>query len=137
MSNLYNNVVSEVGQYWLAAVHLFNKADQEIDTDVPAVSKLLQAGEVSVANIFPAIGPKAAEVLNAGVELLGSFQSAVDGTVAIEPTVQAQFTALAPSGYSAVLIKTDVLSDVQALLAKYKAELATAKSAVVTAKAAV
>jgi hypothetical protein len=132
----FDTVVQEVktfaGKYWLALVHGVAQADSEVDKEVPTVEALLKQGQVSVAAIFPSIGPKSATILNASLEALGAFQSAADTTAALAPTVQAQLAGLAPTGFSFVLVKADAIADAKSVYANYKTEYAQAKSAVLS-----
>ena len=135
MANIFQKVGSWIGKEALAALGIVNKADAVVDADAPEVEKLLEEG-AGVATLVPGVGPGVATILNAGVELVGAAKATLDGTVAIEPTVQTQIQALAPSGYSIVLIENDLKADLGGLFTLYEQEFAAAKTAVATAKSA-
>ena len=90
----------------------------------------------SVATLIPGVGPEVGALLNAGVTLVGQVKAAADVTAAMEVTAQSQLAALAPAGYSVVLIESDVKADIEELLSNYEAEFAAAKIAVQAAKPA-
>ena len=135
MANVFSTIGNWIGKTVLAAMGILNKADKAVDADAPEIDALLTEG-ASVATLIPGIGPGVAEVLNCGVTVLGAVKATLDNDVALEATVTEQIEALAPSGYSFVLIKADVLADVQALISNYEAEFAQAKAAVTVAKSA-
>jgi hypothetical protein len=134
--NVFSSVTHWIGKTVLAVLHIVHKAEQAADADIPAIETLLEDG-ASVATLIPGIGPNVATILNAGVSLLAAAKATLDNGAALEATVQAQIVALAPAGYSFVLIKEDVVDDVKTLVANLEAEFAAAEAAVNKAKAAV
>jgi hypothetical protein len=130
MTNPFPAIGHFFGKIALAVVAFVSKADQEVDTVEPEVAKVLAEG-ASVATLIPGVGPEVASILNAGIQLLGDAKEAVDGTNEILATAVSQAAALAPSGYSFVLIKADVMADVASLAKLYEAEWAKATALVV------
>jgi hypothetical protein len=131
MTNPFPAIGHFFGKVALAVVGFVSKADQEVDTVTPEIQKVLAEG-ASVADLIPGVGPELASILNAGVQVLGDVKEAVDGTNLVLATAVTQAAALAPSGYSFVLIKEDVKSDIAALATLYKTQW-DAATAVVSA----
>ncbi len=131
----FSTITHWIGKTVLAVLGIVHKAEQAGDADIPEIETLLTDG-ASVAQLIPGIGPNVAQILNAGVSLLAATKATLDNAISLEATVQAQVKALAPAGYSFVLIKQDVVDDVKTLVGMYEAEFAAAAEAAAKAKAA-
>ena len=129
MGNVFSSITHFFGKVALGLVAILHKTDQAVDASEPEIAKLLTEG-ASAATLIPGIGPGVASLLNAGVQLLGDVKATIDGTDAVCALAVKQAAALAPSGYSFVLIKQDVQDDVKALFAMYEKEFAFATATV-------
>ena len=129
MTNVFSSIGHFFGKVALGLVAIVHKTTQAVDASQPVIAQLLTEG-ASVATVVPGIGPEVASLLNAGVQLLGDAKAAIDGTDAVCALAVTQATALAPSGYSFILIKQDVLADVKTLLSGYEAQIAAATATV-------
>lgn len=129
MANPFSAVTHFFGKVAMALVGFVHKADQAVDAAAPEIEKLLQQG-ASVAQFIPGVGPEVASLLNAGVQLVGDVKAAIDGTDAVLAQAVQQAAALAPAGYSFVLIKSDVQADLKLLLDTWKTQIAAATTTV-------
>jgi hypothetical protein len=129
-TSLFSRVTSWFGKVALGALHIVNKGDQVVDADEPELVRLLEGGE-SIAGLFPGINVEAVPIINGSIELLGAAKATADGTVAIEPAIQAQINALvAGKGVNVVLVADNIWVDLQKLWKTYEAEFNVAKNAV-------
>jgi hypothetical protein len=131
MESAFSSIKHFFGKVALGLVAIVHKTAQAADASEPVIASLLTEG-ASVASLIPGIGPEVASLLNAGVQLLGDAKAAIDQTDAVCALAVTQAAALAPSGYSFILIKQDVLDDVKTLLSGYEAEITAAKATVAT-----
>jgi hypothetical protein len=134
MANVFTSIGHFFGKVGLGLVALVTKVDAGVDADVPKIEAVIEQG-ASVATLIPGIGPKVAQILNAGVQLLGDFKATVDGLDAVTEQAVAQLKALAPTGYSIVLIKQDVEADIKLMLSEFETEYEAAKGTVSTLSA--
>lgn len=128
-----NKVFSSIGHFFgkvgLAIVSIVHKTATAADASIPEIEAVLTEG-ASIATLIPGIGPEVASLLNAGIQLLGDVKASIDGTDSVLATAKQQMLALAPQGYSVVLIKADVETDIATLLSTYSAAAADATTAV-------
>ena len=122
------------GKVGLVLVSIVHKTDKAVDASVPQIDALLEQG-ASVSSFIPGVGPEVASLLNAGVQLLGDFKATADGLDEVTANAVMQLKALAPTGYSIVLIKKDVEDDIKELLGTFETEFQAAKSTVATLSA--